>query len=54
MKKAGEVVWCEAHKERKGEGEVEYGRWRDMAWALRHLHLTKISGRTIQLTEIKD
>ena len=54
MKEAGEVVMCEAHQERKGEGVVEYSRWRDMSWALKHLHLTKISGRTISLTEMKD
>ena len=54
MKEAGEVVMCEAHKERKGEGVVEYSRWRYLAWALKNLHLTKISGRTIALTEIKD
>ena len=54
MKEAGEVVMCEAHKERKGEGVVEYSRWRDLAWALKNLHLTKISGRTISLTEMKD
>ena len=54
MKAAGEVVMCSAHQEKKGEGLVEYSRWREMAWALHNLHLTKISGRTIQLTEIKD
>lgn len=54
MKEAGELAVCEAHKERKGEGLVEYYRWRDMAWALQYLQHIKISGRTIQLTEIKD
>ena len=54
MKEAGEVVMCEAHNERKGEGVVEYSRWRHLVWALKNLHLTKISGRTISLTEMKD
>ena len=54
MKEAGEVLTCEAHKERKGEGVVEYSRWKDLAWALKNLHHTKISGRTISLTEMKD
>ena len=54
MKVAGKVVHCEVHHEVKGEGVVEFSRWRSLVWALKNLHLTKISGRTIRLTEIKD
>jgi len=43
MKAAGELLYCEVHQEVRGEGVVQFSRWRDLLWALKHLHLTKIS-----------
>ena len=50
---AGEVLECSAHPGGlRGEGFVEFARWRDLKWALEHFHDTKLCGRNLKLSEI--
>ena len=52
---AGEVLECSAHSGGiRGEGMVEFARWRDLKWALDHFHDTKLCGRNLKLSEIVD
>ena len=51
---AGEVLECSAHSGGiRGEGMVEFARWRDLKWALDHFHDTKLCGRNLKLSEIE-
>ena len=54
MKQAGEVLYCKAHHEKRGEGTVEFCRRDDMKWALDKLEDTKLDGKRIKLAEIKE
>ena len=54
MKQAGEVLYCKAHHDRRGEGMVEFYRKEDMQWALDKLEDSKLDGKRIKLTEIKE
>ena len=54
MKQAGEVLYCKAHHDRRGEGMVEFYRKEDMEWALDRLEDTKFDGKRIKLTEMRD
>ena len=54
MKQAGEIIHCVAHNKVKGEGLVEFSKWKDLQWALEHFHDTKLSGRNLKISEIID
>ena len=54
MKQAGEIVECVAHASVKGEGVVEFAKWKDLKWALENFHDTKLCGRNLRLSEIVD
>ena len=54
MKQAGEVLYCKAHHDRRGEGMVEFYRKEDLEWALDRLEDTKFDGKRIKLTEMRD
>ena len=54
MKQAGEVLYCKAHHDSRGEGMVEFYRKEDMIWALDRLDDTKFDGKRIKLSEIRE
>jgi len=53
MRKAGEVIYADAHKLRPNEGIVEFASADDMKKAISTLDDSELSGRRIKLTEEK-
>jgi arginine/serine-rich splicing factor 4/5/6 len=51
MRTAGEITYADAHKQRQGEGVVEYATYEDMKSAIRKLDGTDLNGRKIRLVE---
>ncbi|KAJ3088869.1 serine arginine-rich splicing factor [Quaeritorhiza haematococci] len=51
MRRAGEVTFADAHKDRDGEGVVEYSSYEDMKNAIRKLDDTELKGKRIYLRE---
>jgi len=54
MKQAGGVLYCQAHHEKRGEGMVEFCQREDMEWALDKLGDTKLDGKRIKLTKMRE
>jgi arginine/serine-rich splicing factor 4/5/6 len=54
MRKAGEVTFADCHKERDGEGVVEFSSYEDMKNAIRKLDDTELKGKRIILREAPD
>ncbi|CAG8748085.1 18175_t:CDS:2, partial [Dentiscutata erythropus] len=51
MRKAGEVTFADCHKDRDGEGVVEFSSYEDMKNAIRKLDDTELKGKRIILRE---
>ena len=51
MRQAGEVSYADAHKNRRGEGVVEFANYDDMKNALEKLDDTELNGKKIKLSE---
>ncbi|CAG8576583.1 9083_t:CDS:2, partial [Scutellospora calospora] len=51
MRKAGEVTFADCHKDRDGEGVVEFSSYEDMKNAIRKLDDTELKGKHIILRE---
>jgi len=51
MRQAGEVTYADAHKDRSGEGVIDFSSYEDMKNAIRKLDDTEINGRRIRLVE---
>jgi len=51
MRQAGEITFADAHKQRVGEGVVEYASYDDMKSALRKLDGAELNGRRLKLIE---
>ncbi|XP_053956610.1 serine-arginine protein 55-like [Anastrepha ludens] len=51
MQRVGEVTYCDAHKERRNEGVVEFASKSDMEAALEELDDTALDGRRVRLVE---
>ncbi|KAG9297683.1 hypothetical protein G9A89_011198 [Geosiphon pyriformis] len=54
MRKAGEVTFADCHKDRDGEGVVEFSSYEDMKNAIRKLDDTDLKGKRIILREAPD
>ncbi|PKK65382.1 hypothetical protein RhiirC2_755113 [Rhizophagus irregularis] len=54
MRKAGEVTFADCHKDRDGEGVVEFSSYEDMKNAIRKLDDTELKGKRIILREAPD
>jgi len=53
MRQAGDVTYADAHKNRRNEGCVEFGSYKDLQTALDKLDGTELNGRRIKLIEEK-
>jgi len=53
MRQAGEVTYADAHKQRKGEGVVEFSSRSEMKTAMEKLDGTEINGKKIKLIHEK-
>jgi arginine/serine-rich splicing factor 4/5/6 len=53
MRQAGEVSYADAHKNKRGEGVVEFAKYDDMKTAIEKLDGTELNGKKIRLTEAK-
>lgn len=51
VRTAGEVTYCDAHKQRRNEGVVEFASSSDMRRAIEKLDDTELNGRRIRLIE---
>jgi len=51
MRKAGEVTYADAHKQRRNEGVVEFASYSDMKAAMDKLDDSDLNGRRIKLVE---
>jgi arginine/serine-rich splicing factor 4/5/6 len=54
MRKAGDVTFADCHKDREGEGVVEFSSYEDMKAALRKFDDTELKGKHIILREAPD
>lgn len=53
MRKAGEVIFVDAHRDQKYEGVVEFANKYDMKRAIRMFDHTELNGRCIRLVEVR-
>eukprot|EP00731_Ephydatia_muelleri_P038148 Em0666g4a len=51
MRQAGEITYADAHKQRVGEGVVEYASHDDMKNAMKKLDGVELKGRKLRLIE---
>lgn len=51
MRQAGEVTFTQCHRDRIGEGVVEFASFNDMQRALKRLDGTELLGKRLRLTE---
>lgn len=51
LRQAGKVTYADAHKQRVGEGIVEFASYEDMKNAIRKLHDTDLNGRNIKIIQ---
>merc|ERR1712130_1010755 len=54
MRKAGDVTYADAHKQRRNEGTVEFASRRDMERAIDKFDDYDLNGRRIKLVEDKN
>jgi arginine/serine-rich splicing factor 4/5/6 len=52
MRQAGEVTFTQCHKDRPGQGVVDFACEEDMRKAIKKLDGTELLGRCIRLSEV--
>ncbi|ORX44502.1 hypothetical protein BCR36DRAFT_301358 [Piromyces finnis] len=52
FRKVGRVTFADAHKQREGEGVVEFASYDDMKDAIKRLDETELKGRKLYLSEV--
>ena len=54
MRQVGDVMYAEAHKQRRNEGLVQYAKYEHLKLALAKLNNTELNGKRIKLIKLDE